>query len=108
MLHAGRDADNVALVYLLDRAFPALHPASSRGHQQHLAKRVGVPSRARTGGKRYRASGGARGGVCPKQGINLDRTGEVFLRCVLGSLRARVHDGDILWSRGRVLRSTGE
>ena len=47
VLLAGREPDDVAGADLLDRPALALRPADTRGHDQRLAERMGVPRRAR-------------------------------------------------------------
>src|SRR4029079_15893709 len=47
VLFTGREPDDVARPDLLDRATPTLRPAEPRGHDQNLAKRMGVPGRTR-------------------------------------------------------------
>jgi hypothetical protein len=43
MLLAGREPDDIAGTYLLDRSTLALHPAEAGEDEQRLTERVGVP-----------------------------------------------------------------
>src|SRR2546423_10124185 len=49
VLHAGWDADDVALPHLLNGTSPTLNPTSACCHDQHLAEWMGVPGRACSG-----------------------------------------------------------
>src|SRR5207247_1496798 len=60
VLHAGWDADDVALAHLLNRTSPTLNPSGACRHDQHLAKWMGVPGRARSRLEGDRAGGSAR------------------------------------------------
>ncbi len=49
VLDASRNPKDVSLANHLNRAAPLLNPAGTICHDQNLAKRMGVPSRSRSG-----------------------------------------------------------
>ena len=49
VLDASRNPNDVSVANYLNRAAPLLNPADTICHDQDLAKRMGVPSRSRSG-----------------------------------------------------------
>ena len=86
MLHSGRDQDDVALVKLLDGTSPTLDPAGPRRHDQHLADRMAVPSRACAGLEGDQAAGSMRRCLSSEQELNANRASKMVGRPILRSL----------------------
>lgn len=102
MLHARRDADDVALPHLLNGTSPALNPAATCGDNQHLAERMSMPRGTCAGGERDRATRHARRWLRSEQRRDTYRTREVFGWCLLRRLRAAANDDDRRGLLGRI------
>src|SRR5205085_7968731 len=94
MLHARRDADDVALPHFLNGTSPALNPAGACGDNQHLAERMSMPGGTCPGVERDRATRRASRWLRSKQRRDTDRTREVFGWCLLRRLRAAPNNDD--------------
>lgn len=84
MLHARRTPEHVTGPDFLNGAAPALSPAKSRGHDQVLSERVRVPGGAGAGLEGHAAHRNAGWVLGLNDRIDADRSGEIFLRSLLG------------------------
>ena len=94
MLLTRWNPDHITLPDLFNRIAPALHPARTRRDDQDLAKRVRVPSRARTGLKRDKKTRCARRSNRLEQRIDSHGAGEVLRRRLPRRLRTAPHNSD--------------
>jgi hypothetical protein len=87
VLQSGRNPDNVAGPDLFDWPALALHPAQAGGDEQRLTEWVGVPRGTGAGLECDVAAGYPRRIARLEQGVNADRTGEIFRQSLAGRLR---------------------
>ncbi len=80
MFFARRDPDHIAGPDLLDAGAFALNPAKSRGHDQRLAERVGVPCSAGAGFERDRRATDAGAAVACEGRVDPHGSGKPVLR----------------------------
>ena len=83
MLLARRERNHVAWPDLLDRASPALRAAAARGHDQRLAKRMGMPRCSSAWFEGNTGAEGAGGRVCLEQGIDTHCPGKPIGRSLV-------------------------
>src|SRR5881275_1888951 len=80
MLLARRKPDDVARPHFLDRCALALNPPETRGDNERLPERMGMPGGARTRLESHVSAGRARRFLRTKQGVDAHRAGEILGR----------------------------
>jgi hypothetical protein len=92
VLQSGREPDNVAGPDFLDWPVLALHPAQAGCDEQCLTEWVCVPRSTGAGLECNAAAGHPCRIARLEQGVNADRTGEIFPRSLTGRLRTVAFD----------------
>src|SRR6267143_4482314 len=94
VLDASRNPNDVPLANHLNRAAPLLNPADTICHDQDLAKRMGVPSRSRSGLERDLTTARPGWFLRIEKRLNANRAREAILSACDDLLRARRRNRD--------------